>query len=140
MDMRNTSGNLPHLLLVAVTIAGVCVSPLALFGHVTGQGAHKVCMSPDQRCGDAGRQAPKRCCPGQPESVSHCPVSPQDEQAPVDGQSGCHCCIVVSVSPPATFALSCDELPDSPSQLVRATIEAFVPFLWIDSLLRPPRA
>ena len=138
--MQDRSGNLPRSLLVMATIAAILASPVILLGQAMPHGEHAFCVATGDGWGSSQAQKQsKTCCPQKTHSDERCPIPQRDGSTPCDDQS-CQCCLVVCVgSAAATFTASGDALPDLPSSLVRASVESFVPFLWVDSLLRPPQ-
>jgi len=144
--MRFQPGNLTQPLLVVITIVANCVSPVVSIGYVEGNGDHVACTTTTRQCesscnvaSDAAQEQGKCCCPSQPESSPPNPAPSEDGGAPGDGQCCCHCWLAVGASTLATFNPSEVGLMNPSSKFLGAMIESFVPFLWVDSLLRPPQ-
>ena len=146
MKMTGLPANSSRLMLVLATIVAVGFAPLATFGLDADTADDGHCMlkvQPDVSPGSADGEALKRCCPSKSgktdtESVQERPQPAQGEGVPCDGQCGCQCCFVAP-SAPAALHLTAVSLTEPPAQRVGTTIESCVPFLWADSLLRPPQ-
>ena len=146
--MRFQLGNLPQSLLVIISIIANCMSPVVSVGHARVDRDHAACFMTGHQCKSSCDlssatipEPQKHCCPTQLESPPQHPAPPKDEGTPCDGQCGCHCWLVVCTctSALATFNPSEAGLPNLSSKFSRAMIESFIPFLWVDSLLRPPQ-